>query len=254
MPDRKELETLFLANLDTIERLAHAIGRRHALTRDEIDDFASLVKAKFVENDYAALARFRGESSLTTYLAVVVAMAFRDYRVQRWGRWRPSARARSAGPLAVRLETLIYRDGCSLDEAAATLRSTTGCTLTNRELAALVSTFPRRAPLRPHEVGEESLAQTSITDVTDSDGEDPIGDVEHTRRAVAGALRTLSAEDRLILRMRYWEGLTIADVARALDLPQKSLYRRIDHILAGIRERLGDDGPGAGAASRRGEG
>ena len=80
------------------------------------------MRLRFIENDYAAIRKFRGESSLGTYLTVVVAMLVRDYRVQRWGRWRPSAAARRLGDVAVRLETLVRRNGQAVHEAAETLR------------------------------------------------------------------------------------------------------------------------------------
>src|SRR5919109_1132038 len=99
MPDRQALEALFLRNLGWIERALASVCRRYGVSRDDAEDFASWAKLKLVEDDYAVLGKFRDESSITTYLTVVIAMLFRDYRVQRWGRWRPSADARRRGPV-----------------------------------------------------------------------------------------------------------------------------------------------------------
>jgi RNA polymerase sigma factor for flagellar operon FliA len=52
------------------------------------------------------------------------------------------------------------------------------------------------------------------------------------------ALSRLEAADRLIVRMRYWQDMSIADIARALGLPQKPLYRRIERALAAVRRHL----------------
>jgi RNA polymerase sigma factor (sigma-70 family) len=60
--------------------------------------------------------------------------------------------------------------------------------------------------------------------------------------ALARALGQLSAEDHVIVRLRFWEGLTVADIARALGLAQKALYRRLDRALATLRARLERDG------------
>src|SRR5262249_26292549 len=107
MAERQDYSALLLQHLPWIERAAGGLCRRHALDPDECDDFASYTKARLLDDDYAVLRKFRGESALTTYLTVVLSMFFRDYRVSRWGRWRPSAAARRRGPLAVRLETLV---------------------------------------------------------------------------------------------------------------------------------------------------
>ncbi len=56
--------------------------------------------------------------------------------------------------------------------------------------------------------------------------------------ALEGALGKLDAEDRVILRMRFEDGFTVADVARALDLRQKPLYRRVEGLLRRLRREL----------------
>jgi DNA-directed RNA polymerase specialized sigma24 family protein len=76
--------------------------------------------------------------------------------------------------------------------------------------------------------------------------------VEHdvARRAgqaslvVRDALATMSAEDRVILRLRFAEDLSIADIARALGMPQRPLYRRIEGLLATLRRALERKGLG----------
>lgn len=240
MPEGGDLEAVFLRNIGAIERIASSICRRHGLSREDTEDFTSSFNARLVESSYAALGKFRGDSSLTTYLTVVIAMAFRDYRAERWGRWRPSAVARAGGPVAVRLETLVYRDGLSFDEAIETLRSTSASSPSARELAEMLARFPRRAPLRPVEVGPESLAVTPAEYGADDLVASRADDDERTaiEAALTRALGELPAEERLMLRMHYWEKLSVADVARVLDLPQKSLYRRIDRALASLRAQL----------------
>lgn len=244
VPERQRAEALFLANLEWVERSVSSLCRRYGLGGDEGEDVCSWVKLKLIEDDYAPLRKFREESSIRTYLVVVVAALFRDYRAGHWGRWRPSAAAQRAGPLAVRLETLVYRDGCTLDQAARTLRAASDVDLTDGELARLLAELPVRGPLRPYEAGEaplEAIAAASSAEERVAEDE-----AEQTRRTVFGALERvmarLSEEDRLILRLVYWQGLSVADVARALSLPQKPLYRRIDRILGQLRRELPAEG------------
>src|SRR5215472_17913272 len=108
---------LFLANLQTIEGLVQMVARQQRMTWAEAEEFASIVRLRLIENDYAILRKFRGGSSLRTYLTVVIARQALDYRDACWGRWRPSRAARRLGRTAVTLERLIVRDGFTLDEA-----------------------------------------------------------------------------------------------------------------------------------------
>lgn len=232
MAARHELEALFLSHLGAIERIAGAICRRHGMIGDDAADFGSWVKLKLVENDYATLAKFRGESSLGTYLTVVIAMLARDYRVQRWGRWRPSAAAKRRGRIAVQLETLVYRDGHRLDQAAEMLRTRGETALSNRELATVLAQLPVRGPMRPVEVGAEPLAGLPAPET--ADGEDQ----RQVDETLFAALDHLPPEDRVVLKMRYWEGMSVADIARALAMEQKPLYRRIERALAELRRHV----------------
>lgn len=240
VPERQQLEALFLANLDWIERSVALLCRRYGLAGEEAEEVCSWVRFKFIETGYAPLRKFRGDSSIHTYLVVVVSALFRDYRAGHWGRWRPSAAAQRGGDLAVRLETLVYRDGCTLEQAARTLRDTGHPDVTDRELAALLETLPVRGPLRPYEAGDASLegvsGDASAEEVVDT------GEAEAARNAVLAALNRvlmgLPAEDRLILRLHYWYGLSVADVARVMDVVQKPLYRRIEGILKQLRRGL----------------
>lgn len=244
VPERQKAEALFLSNLDWIERSAASLCRRYGLVGDEAKDMCSWVKLKLIEDDYAPIRKFREESSIRTYLVVVVASLFRDYRARHWGRWRPSAAAQRAGDVAVRLETLVYRDGCTLDQAVRTLRAAGEVKLTDAEFARLLGGLPVRGPLRPHEAGEAPLEAVAAA----SSAEERVAadESDQTRRTVFGALERvmarLPAEDRLIIQLIYWQGLSVADVARVRSLPQKPLYRRIERILGQLRRDLPVEG------------
>lgn len=238
MTDPKDPEALLTAHLDWVGRAAPSVARCHGVGDDEAEDFASWVRLRLVEDDYAILRRFRGESAVTTYLTVVIAMLWRDYRAAHWGRWRPSAAARRLGALAVRLETLVYRDGYRLKQAGELLRTTGETDLGDRELGQLLGELPPRAPLRPVLVGAEPLegaAGASRADERVVAGED---DAERraAERALHGALDRLPPEERMMVKLRVWEELSVADVARALGTAQKPLYRRFERVFARLRD------------------
>lgn len=243
MADRNELERLLVEHLPIVERILTAVGCRQGLREDDLADFSSWAMVRLVADDYAVLQRFRGESSLATYLTVVLTMAAREYRVARWGRWRPSAAARAAGPLAVRLETLVYRDGLRLAEAADLLRTRGETALSDRALAALVAALPMRVSVR----GSTSAATNDVSVDTladDGSADDPLlrGETDNDRarlgRRLAEAIGRLSVEDQALVRLRYWEGLSVADTARALNVPQKPLYRRLERVVGVLRDDL----------------
>ncbi|MFL5614814.1 MAG: sigma-70 family RNA polymerase sigma factor [Gemmatimonadaceae bacterium] len=233
-------EALFLENLPLIEKVAASLARRYALTGEDAADFASWIKLRLVESDYAALRKFRGESAIGTYLTVVVSMLGRDYRVQHWGRWRPSAAARRIGDVAVRLESLVRRQGYRVEQAGEILRTAGETQLNDRELAQLLQQLPTRAPMRPVEVGAEplSMMEHGTTPEELVMGDEAYQERQRLWRHLDATMREYSTEDRLVLRMRFWEEMSVAEIARALGLEQKPLYRRIDRLLADLRRRL----------------
>jgi RNA polymerase sigma factor (sigma-70 family) len=235
MSDSKEFETLLVQHLDHVKRVTHFLCRRHGFSVADTEDCLSWVQLKLVEDDYAVLRKFRGESNLRTFLTVVITMSVRDYRVQRWGRWRASAAAKRRGPLAVRLETLLYRDGLGFDAAVQQLRTSEAVSLSDREMVELFRALPARGPLRPTETSVEVLDELGegIPPSLSTDSER-----ETVERAIKEQLDALDAEDRSALQLHYFQGLSVADVARGLGVPQKPLYRRMERLLATMRRRL----------------
>jgi RNA polymerase sigma factor (sigma-70 family) len=237
--ERQQCEILFLGNLAWIERAAMLTCRRHGIHGADAEDFASGVKLRMIQDDYAVLRKFRGESSVRTYLVAVIKTFFRQHRVRCWGCYRPSARARQLGPTAVRLEALVYRDGCPLNQAMQILRSAAGENLSDRQLHALFRALPRRTHARGPEIPDVPL------DLPDPSAADDLvacteGELGRTamERQLARALAQLTSHDRAIIRMYYWGEMSVADIARALGLPQKPLYGRLNRALAQLRRHL----------------
>ncbi|HEV7591174.1 MAG TPA: sigma-70 family RNA polymerase sigma factor [Longimicrobium sp.] len=240
MTDRPPAERLLLDHLPWIERACAALARRHGLAGDEADDFLSWARLRLLEDDCAILRKFRGECAATTYLTVVLATLFRNYRVREWGKWRPSAAAKREGPLAVRLEALVKRDGFRLEEAAQRLRTAGATTLSDRELAALLARLPEHAPSRPLAAGGGALSEAPAPGSADAA---VLAEQAGARRgeaeaALRRAVERLAARDQVVFRMRFWEGLSVAQIARGLGVPQKGLYRRIERALARMRRDL----------------
>ena len=76
---RAELEALYLEQEDFLDRVLASLARRSSLGVQEAAAHAAWVKARIVDNDYEVLAKFNGESTLTTYLTVVATMLTRRH-------------------------------------------------------------------------------------------------------------------------------------------------------------------------------
>jgi len=234
-----DYEQFLLENLGTIDQAVLFIVRRHRLTRDEADELASSVKLKLIDRDYDVLRKYQGRSSLRTYLTAVVHRHFLDQRTARWGRWRPSARARQLGPVAVLLDRLLTRDGLTMEEAAAVMRTNHQVNASVPDLCALAGELPGRTGRRF--VDEKLLADLPATDLPQDAALQEAGELAQADRieaALAAALAKLEDEDRLVLKLHFYDGHLVSTIARLLGLEQKALYRRIDRLKAVLRSEL----------------
>jgi RNA polymerase sigma factor (sigma-70 family) len=233
---------LFEAHLPLVESVIRFVCHRQRLDPSQAEDFRSEVMMRLVENEYDVLRRFQQRSTLRTYLTVVIQRMFLDYRNHLWGKWRPSAEALRLGGVAVRLEILLRRDGYPFDQACEILRTNEHVALARSELADLAARLPVRT--RFSLVGEEALETTTRED----DEAEAVPAREsllvglRIRRALAPAVQALSDQDRLILRLRFQDGLSVAEIARALTLDQKPLYRRFESLLRCLRDALEAEG------------
>jgi RNA polymerase sigma factor (sigma-70 family) len=227
--------------LDALNDVIRRVARGGRLRPADAEDFSQSVHVKLLERNYDVFARFDGRSSLRTYLTVVVTRLLLDWRNAAQGKWRRSAIAARLGTAAVALERLIYRDSHHPSEAIQLLRSR-GCMESTVELRELSERIPAR-PKRTM-VSDEVLSRVYVTRF-----EDPL-DAEQRRRqrqraaaALAGLVRELPTEDRWLLRVRYQETQPIQEVARALHVKPRILYRRIERILRALRRSVASADP-----------
>jgi RNA polymerase sigma factor for flagellar operon FliA len=127
-----------------------------------------------------------------------------------------------------------------LEEAGELLRTRRETDQSDRELAKLLAALPVRQPMRPVSAGPEPL----LTVPARGSAEELVvtSETAAERKAADDALRdaltVLPSEDQVIVRLHYWDGLGVADIARGLGLPQKPLYRRIERALGQLRRHL----------------
>ncbi|HJW94783.1 MAG TPA: sigma-70 family RNA polymerase sigma factor [Thermoanaerobaculia bacterium] len=230
---------LLTANLPLIERAVAFACRRSRLDPDDAEEFGAVVKLKLVENDYAILRSYEARSGFATFISVVVQRMALDYRIHLWGKWHTTAEAKRLGDLAIELEKLLHRDGRTLDEALVILKPKYQ-TITKESLAALADRLPPRAP---------RMREVAIGDSTELHAGAMAADqrvLESERRRTSEKLSTvmsaivaeLPEEDQLILQLRFEGGMAVSQIARALQIEQKLLYRRLERRMKDIRAEL----------------
>jgi RNA polymerase sigma factor (sigma-70 family) len=240
-----DAEEVFLTNLCLIDKAIGYVCHRNRIGRDEEEEFGSHVKLKLIESNYSIIRKFEGRSAFSTYMTTVIHRMFFQYRVQMWGKWRPSAQARRLGDKGITLERLLTRDGHTYSEAVAILTAGRDAVFTSEEIDAIYMRLPIRQPRPMLVAAMENIDNGPSVEPALFSGDRAIF-ARHTAATVDAAIARMEFEDQLILRMRFWNGKKIPDIARALNLDEKKLYKRIGKLLAELKLTL--EGAGVVAA------
>lgn len=233
-------DDLLRANLSLVQRVIARACRRARLQRHEAEDFASDVMVALMENDHAILRRFEGRASFGGYIAGVVEHLLIDRCIAERGRWNPSAEAQRMGEAAMALERLVYRDAQPLDAALPIVQAIDPA-ITRASAEAMLARLPVRAT-RPRAVDLDAVDPETFPSHEHADARALASDARKTadeaNRVVREHLDALPSDDRVLLRLRFGADMSIADVSRALHLPQRPLYRKLESLLGGLRRVL----------------
>ncbi|HEX7191140.1 MAG TPA: sigma-70 family RNA polymerase sigma factor [Thermoanaerobaculia bacterium] len=222
-------------NLPVIERAVAFACRRYGLRPEDAEEFASVVKLKLIENDYAILKAYEGRSSFATFISIVVQRMAIDFRIHEWGKWHASAEAKRLGPLAVDLERLLHREGRTFGEAAAILHES------RETIEQLAGRLPARPPRR-RDVAIEEAEPAAITKPAEAEELAFASDRRRTSEKVSAIMSALLSrvpdDEQLILQLRFEGGMTVAQIAKVLQIDQKVTYRRIERRMRELKEEL----------------
>jgi RNA polymerase sigma factor (sigma-70 family) len=239
-----DYEMLFVSQLPVIEKVIAQVCRQHHLCNTEAEEFASEIKLHLIERDYEVLRRFQQRSSLATYLTVVVQRQFLNYRNRLWGRWRPSAEATRLGSTAILMERLVARDGWSFDEAVEQMQTNYAVRESRDELNRLCVLLSPTSSVRRFVSEDEASDVPTLDPGPEANlvrAERDFVD-RRVRVALEGAIRTLTAEERLLIKMRFDDAFAVSEIAELLHLKQRPLYRTFERLFARLRECLVTDG------------
>jgi RNA polymerase sigma factor (sigma-70 family) len=230
--DKASLES----HLPTLKPIIRQVCARARCFGADADDFEQVVYVAFLERNI--LDKLQGTTQPKAFLHVVVANLFRDFRIQRWGKWRPSAKASRLGDTAVTLERLVHLRKLSPEQAVEAMATQQTGAGSRAELEAIVRQLPLR--VGRHDVGEECFDR--LEEPTSADRLVVEGEKREQRRAVLTALEAalgeLSTEDRSLLRLRFWEDVSVARLSLMTGTQQRSLYSHFDRLRAQLRRKV----------------
>lgn len=238
-----DYQSLLIQHLSHVDRVVQGVARRHQLSADDAEELTSVVRFKLIDKDFAILRKFEGRSAITTYLSLVVERLCLDYFNEQWGKWRPSAAARRMGGVAIQLERLVLRDGMTFDEAAMTLQTNHGVTLSRDDLLTMMAQLPTRTIRRC--AGEEELALVAATGGVPDRAFDLPEEYELVIRIdeiLEEAIADLPHTDQLLLQLRFREGMSVGHIAQVLKSEARALYNRLATIAKQLRTRLKQEG------------
>jgi RNA polymerase sigma factor (sigma-70 family) len=223
-------------HLGLVEKAIKFTVRRHRLQGDEAEEFAAVVRLRLIEDDYAILRKFKGRSSMQTFLFVVIQRMFQDWLIARHGRWRASAEARRLGPIAMRLEKLMGYDRLSFAEAANVLRLDARLNPTERELEDLATRLDIHH--RRRFLGEQGLEQAAAPASAPDTAIIAREQASHALSALNQTLAGLVEDELSLIRLRFVDQLSLADIARRRRIDAKALYRQFERLLDRLRAAL----------------
>lgn len=203
-------------------------------------------------NDFRRLRKFdpAGTASFSTWLCAVTRNLCLDWHRKEHGRYRifGSVARRSAADQI--LFELVFRQGFPIEEAKVEL-GRRGIGLSFAEVEEKICELRRCVSARQLWLlscgnGAADSIHSGDEGVLALEPADPAPDPEavlvlrETHAQVAAALGSLSDSDRLLVRLRYQEGLTLQQVAALVGLKDaQTADRRLRDIIEHIRQVLG---------------
>lgn len=242
---------------------------RHVVRRHEHDPtaadecFADVCEA-LSEDHFRRLRAFHldGPARFRTWLLAVVSNRCRDWRRRQKGRVRPFRAVARLAELDQHVYRLMFVQGISRSECLAMLKSQfPGLTdasvaeVSARVFGALtpqqrwqLSARPQ-VPVHPaHARGDDNDPMERLP-ATDLCPEEQVQAMQERQR-LREALVKLTPEQRLLLRLRYEQGLTLAEVAHLMRQPDPfRANRQIQAALEALAQLMG--GPEAGLGRKK---
>lgn len=247
----EEREPAWCAFLDRYSALIYHVVRGFDRDPDRSGNCFLFICEQLSANHFRRLRKFDlgGRASFSTWFCAVVRNLCLDWHRKENGRHRVfgSIARRSASDQV--LFELVFRRGLSAEEAREELRRR-GTEMSFAAVEARIGEL--RRCLSSRQLWLLSSGKPTPASVVEDDGAYPVEPVDpapdpealaalrETHQQVSAALAALTDSDRLLIRLRYQEGLTLQQVANLVGLKDaQTADRRLRDIIDHLRQSLG---------------
>lgn len=228
--------------------------RRFLSDPDEVMETYTAICERLRASDFLALRRFRTGSELIPWLSVVVANACRD----RFRKNRVVSAPQSVITQLTEFQRLVFRyyyqdqlphqdiaelvssrhgTTCTVAEVVEALEVIDGLLSVNKRWHLLAALRANRPMVSFEDMAEAGIEPVDRATIIESSG-DGAPDQEQTE-SLNEALRTLEAEDQLLVLLRFEHGMRAEQIARVMQYDnQKYVYTRLRTIVNRLRRRM----------------
>lgn len=224
-----------------------SVIRQFQHEEQRIHDCYLFVCEKLVDNRFRRLRAWRRQDNyrFSTWLRAIVSNLCIDWHRAEYGRLRPFRTLSDLTELEHRIYRLRFERNQSLRECLETI-VVDYPRMTELELAGIIRQINRTLTPRQHWIiSTRKRVTVSIDDtegrreasVTGSNGDSPEESAsrEEEETRLEAAMQQLPAMQRLVLRLRFQQGLTLREVARASGLKDEfkaryQVHLALDHL------------------------
>ena len=251
---------IFEEHYNDIKKVIHSVSRKKTNQPQEIDECVSYVFEQLVNNDYAILRNFKddGRAKFQTYLYTVINRLLidkfrKDGTLDALGgtknNFRASTHAKRLGIFAERLERLLVQKKHSPEEAYQILKNDPEFNWTYDYTSTLANELIRHD--KPVVETYEDIENLPSSKLESNSIENPEKFIENKHlknkgaiieESLENALKGLSHEDSLMLKLRFTSKKSVSEISRLLGQSRKVVDRKISGLLNRLKENLLSNG------------
>lgn len=227
--------------------------RRFLNDPDEIMETYTAICERLRASDFQALQRFRLGSELTPWLSVVVANACRD----RFRKHRIVSAPQSVITQLTEIQRLVFRyyyqeqmphqeiseiitskhgTKCNVSDVVDALQTIDGLLSVNKRWHLLAALRANRPMVSFEDLAEAGIEPLDVATILESHGD---GAADEQTASLNDALKTLEAEDQLLVLLRFEHGMRAEQIAKVMQFDnQKYVYTRLRTIVNRLRRRM----------------
>ncbi len=252
-----------------INRLA---GRRF-VNSNLAEEAALFVLDKLRENNCRRLRSFSGRSKLSTFISSVTVRLLEDFSREKFGRGRPPKWISDLGGIWVTLYQLLCLQRLNLTDAVEAMKSRVAAAKKNLVEEKALTILERVVNCGQHQGLEVSLNDDSDGKVSNQENlagqqntpeklllenertllfdllfrerqaeNDALSSAEHSFISMLKAPIQLSSQERLLLKLRFQDELSVSRIGRMLNMNANQIHGKMRRLLKRLRDDLDQAG------------